>query len=97
MPRKARLVRLRCGMPPTQESMLRAAFGVFDADGSGALSVEELRAVLTRPTAARRPSGSAGPLALSDEEIEALITEFDEEYAHRISNPGLARSQAAAL
>lgn len=53
------------------EKRLRAAFAVFDVDGSGSLSVEELRVVLSRPT----PGGSP----MSDEEIQALIDEFDED------------------
>ena len=55
---------------PSSEAKIRAAFAVFDADGSGALSIEELRGVLSRPGCGTR---------LSDEEIQALIDEFDEE------------------
>lgn len=51
-----------------EEARLREAFALFDTDGSGSLSVEELRTVLSRP-------GST----LSDEEIQALIDEFDED------------------
>ena len=53
------------------------AFKVFDKDGSGALSVEELQAVLTRP-------GGGAPLSL--EEVAAIVEEFDANgdgaYAH---------------
>lgn len=51
-----------------KEYGLRAAFAVFDKDGSGSLSAEELKAVLTRP---------GGGAALSDEEVRAIIDEFD--------------------
>ena len=51
-----------------EEKRFREAFNVFDADGSGALSVAELRAVLTRP---------GGGTPLSDAEVEAIIAEFD--------------------
>ena len=44
------------------------AFAVFDADNSGALSVEELRQVLTRPSTGH---------ALSDEEVKAIMSEVD--------------------
>lgn len=54
------------------EAKLRAAFAVFDTDGSGALSVDELRNVLARRGVGGRP-------AMSDDEIQALIDEFDEE------------------
>ena len=45
-----------------------AAFNVFDSDGSGALSVDELREALTRP---------GGGNALSDADLQAIIDEFD--------------------
>ena len=48
---------------------LKQAFDVFDTDGSGALSLEELRAVFQRP---------GGGNALSDEQVEQLFAEFDE-------------------
>ena len=47
---------------------LTALFKKFDKDGSGSLSAEELKAVLTRP---------GGGAALSDEEVRAIIDEFD--------------------
>ena len=46
----------------------RDAFNIFDKDGSGALSVSEIKAVLTRP-------GGGAPI--SDAEAEALIADFD--------------------
>ena len=45
------------------------AFEVFDADKSGALSIEELKHVLTRP-------GGGAPL--TDEEVAAIISEVDQ-------------------
>ena len=47
---------------------LRAAFDVFDADGSGALDAEEMRAVLSRP---------GGGKQMTDEEIKEVIADFD--------------------
>ena len=51
-----------------KEKELRAAFDVFDTDGSGALSSAELKAVLSRP-------GGGAPL--SDDAIQEIIDEFD--------------------
>ena len=51
-----------------KEKELRAAFDVFDTDGSGSLSCSELKAVLTRP---------GGGAALTDAEVMAIIEEFD--------------------
>jgi hypothetical protein len=51
-----------------KEAEILAAFKVFDKDGDGALSVEELKAVLMRP-------GGGDPL--SDDEVMAIIKEFD--------------------
>ena len=51
------------------ESRIRNAFALFDKDGSGALSVEELRSVLTRP-------GSGGP-TLTDADVASIIADFD--------------------
>lgn len=53
---------------PGVPSSAREAFAIFDKDGSGTLSVKELRAIL------KRPDGGA-PLA--DSEIEKIIRKFD--------------------
>ena len=47
---------------------VRAAFHIFDKDSSGALSTEELKAVLTRP---------GGGQPLTDAEVADIIKEFD--------------------
>ena len=52
----------------SKESRLRAAFDTFDTDGSGSLSVAELKAVLTRP-------GTG--ITISDEDIVRIIADFD--------------------
>mmetsp|Transcript_49027 Transcript_49027/g.127984 ORF Transcript_49027/g.127984 Transcript_49027/m.127984 type:complete len:545 (+) Transcript_49027:159-1793(+) len=49
-----------------QEAKLRKAFAVFDADGDGYLSVDELKAVLLR-----------GSSALTADDVETLVKEFD--------------------
>jgi len=51
------------------ESEMKAAFDAFDTDGSGALSVDELKAVMTI---------SGGDDPLSEEEINSLIAAFDD-------------------
>ena len=54
--------------PRAAQMTVRAAFHVFDKDGSGALSTQELKAVLTRP---------GGGQPLSDEEVLDIVKEFD--------------------
>ena len=56
-------------MPPTP-SQLKAAFTIFDTDGSGTLSADELKAILTR-------SVRGGAPLLSSERVDGLIAEFD--------------------
>jgi len=51
------------------DSEMKAAFHSFDTDGSGALSVDELKAVMTQ---------SGGDDPLSEEEINRLIAQFDD-------------------
>ena len=71
-------------MPSEKE--IRAAFAVFDADKSGALSVDELCTVLTRP--------GTGVTPLSVEEIQALIDEFDADAVRRAwAHPELGQQQ----
>ena len=48
----------------------RVAFDVFDVDGSGSLSMNELRMILARPM-------SDGTQALSDLEIDNILATFD--------------------
>ena len=52
----------------TKLERIKRAFDLFDTDGNGSLSNEELRAVLTRP-------GGGSPL--TEEDVAALIAEFD--------------------
>jgi len=59
---------LRTAAERAKEKELHAAFQVFDTDASGALSLDELRAVFQRP---------GGGHALSDAQVDALFKEFD--------------------
>ena len=61
-------------MPKGAMEAARAAFEVFDVDGSGSLSAEELKEILTRPTAKANGVISQG---LSDEEVRSIIETFD--------------------
>ena len=61
---------------------LRAAFAVFDADGSGTLSADEIVGILTRP-------GSAEPL--TTQEAQEFINENDLECVYLRSNSLLLR------
>ena len=54
-------------MPALDQAAIRRAFELFDTDGDGALSVEEMQAVLKRP----------GPQMLSDEDVQNVINDFD--------------------
>ena len=70
MPRAYGFAKTKAKTPGGESARMttRQAFNVFDKDGSGSLSVDELRAVLSRP---------GGGAALTDEEISAIIAEFD--------------------
>ena len=57
-------------MPNKQE--IERAFAVFDADGNGTLSADELKRILTRPIAGK-------PDALTADEVDKLIKRFDSE------------------
>ena len=54
-----------------QEDKIKEAFEAFDTDASGALSIDELRIVMTH-------TDDEGGAPLSDGEIEALIREVDD-------------------
>ena len=56
-------------MPEVDKAAIRRAFQLFDTDGDGALSVEEMQAVLKRP-------GGGG--LLSDEDVQNVINDFDQ-------------------
>ena len=58
--------------PATMEDSLRAAFKIFDKDGTGAISGEELAAILSNPTAAQ-PFGEAQ----AADEANKIIRNFD--------------------
>ena len=65
--------RRRLAMPVSRKmeakiKKLKAAFDVFDADGSGALDHEEMREVLKRP---------GGGQQMTDDEIKEIIQDFD--------------------
>ena len=64
-PPEAGLATYTQSLPPEAIAAARSAFSIFDVDGSGALSVVELREVLKRPTSQGEP--------LADDEIEELI------------------------
>lgn len=73
----------------TIPSSVAAAFAVFDKDGSGSLSIDELRAVLKDP---------AGGAPLSDEAINQIIAEFDTDGdGNGATHTSLARRSPLAL
>ena len=55
-------------MPTKQE--IERAFAIFDADGDGTLSADELKRILTKPIAGK-------PGALTADEVDKLIKRFD--------------------
>ena len=62
---------LRRKLRPKREQTImgpRAVFSTFDADGSGAISMAELKEALTK---------SLGSSTLSDAEAQAIVSEFD--------------------
>jgi hypothetical protein len=82
--------RLRMPFSPSKatkkEREIRKAFKVFDKDGSGSLSVEEMKAVLKRP-------GGGEPL--TDAEILDIIHEFDTDVSRRVPRARILRTACA--
>ena len=70
------------------EAKLRAAFSVFDTDNSGTLSADELRAVLSK-------SGVGGRAPFTDEQIQALIDEFDDDGTGELHYAGSRNNEGA--
>jgi hypothetical protein len=73
------------------EARMRKAFAVFDVDGDGSLTVDELKAVLLR-----------GDSVLTEQDVEDLVKEFDangngvlefDEVMRAVSNPMRAHSR----
>lgn len=52
----------------TSERRIREAFELFDSDGDGSISAEELRKVLTKPSGA----------PLTTDEVQAVISQYDD-------------------
>jgi hypothetical protein len=67
------LVAFTKALPKEALEAARAAFAVFDVDGNGSLSAEELKEILRRPTGNK----NGGSTALSDEEVASIIATFD--------------------
>ena len=61
-------------MPPRASASLRAAFAAFDADGSGSLTIDELREILSRPLEKTR-----GRPLLNEKQIKLFLRLFDED------------------
>jgi len=66
---------------PSMEPLLKASFALFDADGNGLLSPDELKAILTR-----------GPSPLTDAQVDALIKKFDVNHDGMLSIEEFARA-----
>lgn len=66
-------VQIQMPMAAVDASRMREAFAMFDTDGSGRLSVDEVRAILTR-----------GPDGLSNEELQGLLQDFDAGVSHEL-------------
>mmetsp|Transcript_12639 Transcript_12639/g.28814 ORF Transcript_12639/g.28814 Transcript_12639/m.28814 type:complete len:285 (-) Transcript_12639:246-1100(-) len=66
---------------PSMEPLLKASFALFDADGNGFLSPDELKAILTR-----------GPSPLTDAQVDALIKRFDANHDGMLSIEEFARA-----
>ena len=71
------------------ESVLRAAFAVFDKDGSGTISLSELKGVLCRPTALGTP--------FTEAQAAALLTLLDDSGDGEVSYHELAKGGRRGL
>ena len=67
---RSRRARASAADEATQRARIARAFAVFDADGSGTLTPDELKAILTRPVARRPPKFTAGA-------VDALVARYD--------------------
>ena len=71
-------------MPSTEE--VRRAFALFDANGDGMLSLDELKAILCRPTPLQPP--------LSEAKVEQIMRELDTNGDDQLSMDELAAGWA---
>ena len=77
-------------MPATQEQ-IRAAFAVFDADGNGTLSADELKRILTMPT-----NCNLGGALTADEYADLLAQTLNDTDATDTEIVGLRQDQPDA-
>ena len=83
--------RRRGGMAPKPDrDALEKAFALFDTDGDGLLSPDELKKILVRGRAAE-----GGTASLSDERIERIVKEYDTNGDGKLSMDELAEAWSA--